>query len=351
VVALYFRRNIDLQKQLNLAMIHKWVSYFTVSDEIRNFNTASYGQENIVLILTGQKGNNYVLKIYSMVRTHFMIRYTEQIMEREIAFAMFLRERNLPVPPFIQTKDGSFYVREQYGESILFVTLCEYVKGSIAYYTLSQMREMAALQAKLHKASLAFPAEKYYKEPMERYSMLAYRMKQIKPITAKRFPSDIFNKLQHLYTNIYAKLSVFYKESEKVFIHCDIKFDNMLMNGSRIKALLDFGDMRYSVIHEDIGASIFYMTDYFHDRKIGFWQHLSFYLRSYEKESGRSLSNLDKTIILYYAVDRFLIWNLFYLAEDQHDEKEVAYQARIAKKHMRLIEKLFMFFGQKLEWQ
>nr|WP_245592186.1 phosphotransferase [Ectobacillus panaciterrae] len=340
-----------MQKRLNIAMIQQWISQFTVSFQVQSFRAASHGQENIVLMLTDAHQSMYVLKLYSIARSHFTASYIERIMERETAFVMFLREKGVPVPALYQTKDGGFFIKEIQNEHFLFVTLSEYIKGKALFYTLPHMQAMAALQAKMHKAAVSFAAENFYKEPDDQYSMLAYRMKQRKPITAKKFPNALYSQLEYVYREVQPELSSFYKKHEKFLIHCDVKFDNVLMNGTRIGALLDFGDVRYSVMHEDLGASIFYMCDYFHNRKLEFGRFLSVYLRSYEKESGRRLSNLDKTIILYYAADRFLIWNLFYLAEDQHNEKEIMYQEKMAKKHMRLIEKLFMFFGKELYWQ
>ncbi len=338
---MYFRKNAAFLEQLTLEKIQQYVNQFQINAVIDEYTVSSEGQENITLFLHEKGKARFVFKIYSMHESHFAAPFIEQIMIREFAFSHYLREQGVPAPEIYQTIQGNYYMKETQEEYILFFTLSEFIIGTIQHYSPSQIMEMAKLQARLHQLSKAFPAHQYYREK-EEHSMLSYRMKQPLTIEANPFPYQLYRQMKELYNEIQPVLLEFYHANKKIIIHCDIKYDNILMNKSRIAALLDFGDIRYSTIHEDLGASLFYLCEYFSERKREFSMLVPLYLNAYSKASGKELSSHDKQIILTYAIERFLILNLYYLWEEQHDQEELQFQTGIAKRQWNIVKKLMI---------
>ncbi|WP_209092311.1 phosphotransferase [Bacillus sp. 165] len=335
---MYFTKNAAFLEQLTVEKLQHYVDEFHVDAKVEEYTISAEGQENITLFLHENGRAQFVFKIYSMPEGHFKASDIESIMIREGAFCEYLRQRGVPIPTSYQTKKDQCYIKEQWQGYLLFFTLSEFIPGRIEVYSPAYIREAGRLQAYMHEVSEGFPIDQFYQE--NEYSMLAYRMKQAASIETALFPHELYNEMMELYNEIQPVLFEFYQTQKKIMIHCDIKHDNILMNKTKIRALLDFGDSRYSTVHEDVGASLFYLCEYMSERKREFTMLIPLYLQVYSRARNWNLSSEDKRMILYYAMERFLILNLYYLTLEQHDDEELRFQEKIARRQWNVVKKL-----------
>ncbi len=264
---------------------------------------------------------------------------------QELKYITYMGITGIPVPEIYLTKTGELFHTLETKDHINYVALMEFIEGEHELYTKAAIRKVAKLQADFHFQSQLYSPDNFVSEEDE-YSAMSYRMKEKDIQKTERFPDRLYLEMNNIYQIISRKLKTYYEKQKKLIIHSDLKMDNLLFCDDDIRAVLDFGDIRKSVIAEDLGVFIWDMCDELFDAKEDFSSYLSEYFSAY-REKNKDFSLEDELFAVYYAIDRYLIINLYYLNHNQYCEEKLKYQENKAEKQLKIIYKLLELYPLK----
>lgn len=348
---MHFFKNYDLVNQLNEEKIKSYLRYTLGEVRELSFVVIPEGWENIA-VKVNIEGEKYLLRISSMKKHHRMFSKAEQLIREELNYMIFLRDNHIPVPKIFKTlQDKKLYKMFDTDDNVIFIILMEFIEGKHSFYNYDMVRKTAELQAKMHEISRYYVSDDFSRETKNYcndYSAMSYRMNDISKHRTVNFPKKLYLELLYIYKKISPSLAEYYKSNVRYLIHSDIKSDNILVHEGDIKAIIDFGDLRWSVAAEDLGTYIWDMCNVLFDEGKDFKIYLNDYFESYRNNS-KEFRNIDEIMAINYAIDRYLIINLYYLVENQRVEEKIKYQINKAHKQLLIIRRLLEIKEKKLK--
>lgn len=283
-------------------------SYFYFDDFDYSVIEAGYENLNIEIKI---KNNKYLLRIYNEKQFDQHLR-SRTLIEDELKFMNLCSDSGVPVPKVLLTKEGDMLTTTRIDDTIHFAAVFEFIKGSeIKRFNKKKIEAVALLQAQIHKLTKNFKFSA--KHPIDGYlnhqNWLSTILKNFEP--GKH--SDLFDRYLDLSNFITEKLSNPRIKSLKTQpIHGDIHEGNMRFIGNEISGLFDFDDCRTSIISEDIGMFLSVILRLGDLRSLK--DKINHYFNEYEKVS--TLSEFEKKLALYFAVEKRLIPRINDLKDD-----------------------------------
>ncbi|MDZ4619140.1 phosphotransferase [Bacillus cereus] len=334
---MFFSKELNLIDSLTTSDVEEYIRYFFPESRVISFKIIPEGYENI-LIKVKCENAFYILRISSMKKNHNMSSYSEKLIKRELDFIKYLQKNGVPVPTFYKSvADGKTYVKTESKSHVRFITLMNYIKGVHPEYTKDNLQEIANKQVIFHNISIQFQTD--YIENDEEYSAMSHRMISPSKLRTEQFPTRLYETMKEIYLDVRFELERYYKNTNKQMIHSDIKRDNIFFNQGKLVAFIDFGDIRYSVIAEDLGCFIWDLCDRVYDENGDFAHLVKKYLDDYQKYN-QNFKKEDQRMAINYAIDRYSIINLHYLVENQGDNERLKYQVNKASKQLEIVKQL-----------
>ena len=286
--------------------------YFRQNDE--NYHPIKEGIENTnYLITSGNK--KFVLRVYHPKRTLSEVKI-------EIEAILYLAKNKIPVPdvvPNLEKKNITSY-------NNYLAVLFSFVEGHhvpFEFMDTDLAREIGIQLAKMHEALLAFhPATKTSKNRL-------LDIKNIKPTN-----KTLLSSKQH----IDAELKSLNKKTLRTcVIHGDITRENLMVQGSRLAAFLDFDDLHEDYLAYDLAVAI---THLFIAKSFGIdWAGLTYFMKGYrsvltlEDSEKKALVPLIKLRNLTLALD---VYNR--ITEGAKDQEKLLSIKNSVLEKIRLIE-------------
>lgn len=323
--------------------VTRYMQFFLPDVKIKAFAILPEGYENIPIHVRTMS-ESYVLRISLIKKDHRMYSHSERLLQREHDFMCYVRKHGVAVPLLYRdAEQQQTYVKVEKGSYVLFITLMAFIEGDHPAYNADNLEEIAAMQGKLHRVSAGYvPA---YVESDGEYSAMSHRMVAPSSWRTARFPAILHRKMADIYPKIRDELQTYYRKQNKQIIHSDMKCDNLFFRNRRFAAFIDFGDIRWSVIAEDVGTFIWDMCDKLFEQGIALEPMVKRYLEAYQR-NNRFFTHEDGRMAIAYAIDRYLIINLHYLVENQGDEEKLKYQVDKARKQLEIVEALLVLQGE-----
>jgi Putative homoserine kinase type II (protein kinase fold) len=341
---MFFNKNLNLLNELSTDYIRIYIKYFKPDIEILTYNIFPDGKENITILVNTNEGN-YVLRLSSMDRSCELYDQSEVLIINELNFMTYLRNEGVSIPQIYNTIYGKKYQIINSQNEKIYIILMEYILSENTEYSYEIVEKIAFTQYKLH-----YSAKKIEIIPINSdfngYSAQSFRMFGISE-------SDCcsYKELYDIYLKTRDELINYFKKCDKIPIHADIKLDNILIKNKEIKAVIDFGDLRISVIAEDIGILIWDLCDKLYNDNKKFEEYVEYYLKCY-KYFNKSITCIDEIMAINYAIDRYLIINLFYLKKNRSDREQFKYQSDKANKQFEIVKRLIRLKQTKImKWK
>ena len=259
----------------------------------------------------------------------------EAYIAREVAFVVALESSGLPVPHFHATSNGDKYVTAASSNSLLFITLMNCIPGNHPIPDVRTVEATAALQVKLHSLSRTTSSDLF--PPSAQYSALAHRQHDPVETFPRDFPVRLLAELQSVAGTISPEIKAYFFSHCQQPIHGDTTVSNLLFTSpSVVSGLLDFGDARCSVVAEDLGIFIWDVAD--RVEPLAVTDLTLRYLSQYARLCP--LSRLDQRTALFYAIDRYLAINTYYLLYHRSNQARLADQAAKATRQLGIAHQL-----------
>lgn len=334
-MVLIFTKNTQVSDSLTNSLVEEYFNNFFPNAVFTGFELMPEGWENISILIKSTK--SYILRISSIPKEVAYKKDVKQIIEREHDYMTYLINSGVNVPKLypVHGKNVTYSILDS-KDDLLILTLMDYIVGEHPAYTSFNIEKVCKVQATLHNISHKY-APTY--TGIIQYSAMSHRVKSSLRGWNKDFPSDLYNKMYQIYLAIYPEIMFYFKKTKKQIIHSDIKRDNIIFSDRNDVHLIDFGDIRYSVIAEDLGTFIWDMCNDLYDEKMELKRKVIEYL-DYYQDYNTNFSKEDKCMAINYAIDRYLVINLYYLVENQVDRTKLKYQTGKAKKQLKIIERL-----------
>ncbi|MBD7913055.1 phosphotransferase [Clostridium cibarium] len=340
---MYFYKNNKLIQSLNESKIKFYLKNFIEDVTEIQYELIKKGYENISIKVI-LNNNKYLLRLCTIDKKHPMFSCIDKLVTREINFMFFLKERGIAIPSIYSTlQENKYYFVSDIGQECIYAILFKFVDGEHLTYNEATIEKTAKLQVKMHSISQNYKFQKLLLDKNEQlYSAMAYRMQHHSKLYTETFPKNLYDTMLAIYKVIYNEIMPYYKFVAKQIIHSDLKMDNILFFNEEIAAIIDFSDMRYGTIAEDLGIYIWDMCDVLYDINLDFIPYVNYYLKVYSKYNNNFRIN-DQIMAINYAIDRYLIINLYYLVENQVYEDKIKYQTNKAEKQLKIIKSLLIY--------
>lgn len=221
------------------------IDLFQTSDQFSQIEYLAEGEENYIYKILGQK-DVYVARVLKPDNVR-----TRQDYDFEFAFQNYLRSHGVPIPKDYPYLNGETHAMFVLGDARMQITLHEFVVGkTVVAPNILQIQAAGALLGKLH--SLA--------------TMFNISYDRLKHSDSLSWLDDIYdagsisNNLAREAYALYQKHSSYIKanlsELSRVPLHNDIHFGNLLFDGNRLVAVLDFDESHKHYAPLELGWSI-----------------------------------------------------------------------------------------------
>jgi Ser/Thr protein kinase RdoA (MazF antagonist) len=201
--------------------------------------------------------NAYVLRVYSSQHATTGLRKNADI-EFELDFIDLLRSQGVPTPRVIRTLDDLRIDAIRIDHQTRYTVLFEFVAGEEAVsYNPQKARSVAETLLNIRKSRLGRPFGAIRKWPgnIVELSLKFYQDNRC----ALEAHQGVLDGLYHNAAAEYAHIQGWALPTG--IIHGDIKLDNLLFDGNRVKAVLDFDDYRESYLLEELTRTVLHDLD------------------------------------------------------------------------------------------
>jgi Ser/Thr protein kinase RdoA (MazF antagonist) len=314
--------------------IRKW--FLNFSDEpLISYHISTKGSENNSIFIETKK-HDYVMRVSSIpVDSRYLMAAENRLIE-EMKFLTFLQNNNREVPITIESNHSCPFVKIEEEDQIRYIILMKKIKGKHPGYTYRSLREIAARMAQVHHDSLSYKTER---EERLGYSAMEYRLENMSSHNNNPyFNKDLYLKYSELYSSVTAEIKPYFKIRPKLMIHNDLKKDNVLFVKGKLEGIIDFCDSRVSIIEEDLGCLIWDLSDSLDYKRIR--KYVPFFLKEYAKYANKMSISLSPKMAINYALERYLVINLYYLIANGSSDKKQKYQVTKAGRQLKTIENL-----------
>lgn len=268
--------------------------------EIKKIKKFKSGWETTNILIN----DTYVYRFAYISYSNSFYKFAQDLIDNEVKFANYLYDNNINNFKFILF-ENNYYEKIYLDNGILFILKYDYIVGKECSASKKNIIKIAEKIASFHviaqRKEIQFIKIDNYVAAMD-YRNPEYNIDVSNEIATYKYYYDFYKKNKIKLKN----LKVFTKE---IFIHNDIKKDNIIIHGNDIN-FIDFGDCRYSNCSEDIGSFFWGLSyecpniDYYNDR-------IQLFLDTYILKN--SITSMEIEMIYRYVIDRFLNINLFYL--------------------------------------
>lgn len=273
------------------------------------------GYENINIIArVGYK--KYVIRIYND-KQYGRIPRSKKHLLYELDFTNYLSKNGVPVANLNKTPDGQLFTEIILGHKKLFVILTDFVKGKqISIYNKKKIEDFAGWMAKIHKLSLKYEPE-HIREPdgsLNFYNWWKDSEKKRQRVENKHIHNAYLPIMDYIHQFINPETI---KKFTHIQIHADMHPGNIRFTGNRLSGIFDYDDTRHSIIPEDVG--VFFDALLRKGNKKAITEKVTTFFTSYEKV--HKLSEEEKQMSLYYALEKIYQVNYFNAYHDEKREK------------------------------
>lgn len=217
---------------------------FATEDTFLNISYLAEGEENLIFKIAGKKGV-YAARILKpgTVRTE-----TDYHFESE--YVDYLRAHQIPVPRHYKTIENDLYAVYELGNNALQITLHDFIDGdTVTAPNAHQIEVVGTLLGRLHKLAHGFnPAY----DALEHTDALGWINDVVKTPESSALAEDAFS----LYTRYGKFIQNNIHHLKKFPLHNDIHFGNLLFQGNKLVAILDFNEAHKHYIPLELGWSM-----------------------------------------------------------------------------------------------
>ncbi len=261
-----------------------------------------------------------------------------QVINKEIELMNYLIGKGFKLPKCHKSLSSyEYYERLTVKERVFYIVIFDYVIGIHLTYNFKNIDKFATMQSRMHKKLSEYKSE-YVNNG---YSAFSFRFnpnicaENLNDLVDYTPEIDIYNYISQI-------LSDYMSNSVIHLIHNDLKADNLLLDMHGDIHIIDFGDIRVSVIEEDIGVFIWDMCDKLYKLKKDYITYVDYYLESYISNTELK-GNLIKYISILYAIERYLSINLYYLLHNKDDHLLMKYQKNKSSYQFEIVKNLFLY--------
>ncbi|SFX51648.1 Ser/Thr protein kinase RdoA involved in Cpx stress response, MazF antagonist [Thermoactinomyces sp. DSM 45891] len=344
---MYFTKDESISKKLSKKHFTNFLKMFFKDCTILSYEMLPDGAENTCFLVNTTE-RSLLVRISTIKSTHKMVDRARFTLDEEMRFMEFLHKQGIPIPSVYRQQENSQpYLEYQEQDQCVFVTVTDFIIGSHVNYTMEVVELVAEVQARMHR--LAKNYQHYLSILNEEHSAMSIRIKKehLDSDGYQNQPSGpLYRRLLDVYLENVEHLKEYFIRNEKLLIHCDMKADNILVLDGRLSAVIDFGDIRVSVIAEDLGVFIWDLCDHLNRDQIDFSPYIKMYFQAYSRYS-KELSRLEKEMAIRYAIDRYLNINIYYLMENQPFPERMKYQVDKAERQFEIIQCLLKILQEE----
>jgi len=234
---------------------------------------------NTVFILKTSKGKYLLKKFHSS--NNRKINFQVEVME-------LLNSKGLPVPKIHRTKKGKLILKYKSN----FLILQKFVEGKATYsFTKALVKDCAKILSKTDKILKNLRKKPLFEwKKNHQFNSRNLTIKKVENFNLKQESVKIEGELKRINRS---KLS-------KSLIHSDAHGINLLSRKNKIVALIDFDDLHYDYLSEEIAV---FLTCLVHKDKI-YKDFIRVFVNEYKKELP--LNKEEKKAIYYFMKKRFL---------------------------------------------
>ena len=242
-----------------------------------SFEAAKSGIENMTILVNTDMGR-FVLRVYRQNKK------TDRDIEEEIRFTHYLNQNNLPVPIVQSNTNNQHLTHISVDHLQRQLVLMQYMAGTHPpHYSMSLIKDMACIQAKLHLLS-----EKYDYDPGDKPRLTELRETVIIKEIAKE---GLDSRLVGFIERAEKYVVVLSSKLPNGVCHLDYSKGNILVDdSSNVCAVLDFDDMEAAPYTVCLGFALYHLRHGGCNQK-----EQAEYLSQYE--AVRKLSNAEATIL------------------------------------------------------
>lgn len=242
-----------------------------------NYKLSKSGIENVTAFIETNKGN-FVLRVYRMNKKPV------QEIAYEVGFMNYLNKNRLPVPKVALNLSNELVSSYTQKKVVWYYILMKRVSGAhLSNTQRSIIPEMAKFQALLHDKAAGYPMEnKHGLNTIDK----AMRLFSSYCKTASNSINDKI--LKKAFLEISKNTDSEFKNKKRLLVrlptgltHLDYDSDNVLVEGDKIKGILDFDDLSYFPFIADLANTIWWWT--YMNENVKPEQLINAYLKSYTK--------------------------------------------------------------------
>jgi len=269
---------------------------FPKMKEIKSIEKLNSSRKNSNNFLINTKYGKYVIR-------NFLDNIKSNEMEKICKSLEYCKKNKIKVSKPIKTKKGKFI------ENKNNIYLVKYVSGKEFSGNEKEIIDLAENIAKLHIVLSKIPKSYYFIKNNSKYKLLDKKeLKKIKNLIQQKQNKDkydnlIFDEISFI-ENCLVKLNVIPNTRNKIkkqFIHSDLNPENVIFNGGKVAAIIDFDSLRMGNVIEDIVQCSFRFAIFKSKSTVIIKRKILIFLEHYNKLNPIEL-NFDEYVLVMLKI-------------------------------------------------
>lgn len=221
---------------------------FTSVDEesIRQVNEAEQSSNNFRVEVVGEGGQRRAI----LARKNILLAQEDDVLFSVKTLA-FLSDKGISVPHLVMTRNGGLYATFEGSRWQVF----DFIEGNHYAGQAQELGEVARGIAALHRVLEAFPYQEELKLRSSKEFSLEGLEKVLEAASRKQDELDValngFADELHAFATVRGQFQV--AGARKQVVHGDLHPHNTIFFDGRLRAMLDFDQMRYGELLRDVG--------------------------------------------------------------------------------------------------
>lgn len=272
------------------------------------------GTENKSFLISGK----IVLRVLFINHRSIVYDSAELLILREVLIVNELYNKGITSMCYNEFSNGQYYQLFNVKLGKIFFLQYNFIEGIHLQYDEMSVINVARCINNMHKAIQSMDLGNYYvKEYDDLVSCLHHRH--------FRFNPEVSSYVQNYryYFNFFLENTRLLKKFKSInknnFIHGDLHCKNLLV--SSVLCFIDFGDIRNSVIEEELGIFLWGMS-----LEVLSNHQLEKLMNTFLDYYADKEKLVNKEFCLRYAVQRYLDIHMFYLDNNLKDDNKMKYQ-------------------------
>jgi Ser/Thr protein kinase RdoA (MazF antagonist) len=235
--------NDDLLRTSILSSGKIILGLFAVNDTYHNIEYLTEGEENYIYKISGERAL-YVARILKPGNTRAEVDY-----RFEFEFQDYLRTHDVPAPRQYLTTTNTFYATHKLGGATLQITLHDFVDGNVVTKpSPRQVKAVAELLGKMHSLAHNFTPPYDRLEHLDAFAWLDDTMQTPRSGMLAEKAFALYAQYGDVIKSNLVKLN-------RLPLHNDIHFGNLLFKTDQLVAVLDFDESHMHYISLELGWS------------------------------------------------------------------------------------------------